>query len=113
MAETYLTPTFQNAAKPPADAPAAAAPDATAPQTGGEQYQTDTFKKAVTGQNGGGQQQTGAQPSGWGIDWSKGGQVTMPQSVTDFGTVAGNEAMAGTLPGLRAQAEAARKRLPD
>ena len=35
----------------------------------------------------------------------------MPQSVTDFGTVAGNEAAMGTIPGLRMQAEAARKRL--
>jgi hypothetical protein len=66
MAETYLTPTFQNATKPPAaPAPAAAAPAAAAPapdqtpaQTGGEQYQTDTFKKAV----GGGQTQQQAAP---------------------------------------------------
>jgi hypothetical protein len=52
-----------------------------------------------------------AQPSGWGIDWSKGGQVTMPQSVQDFGDIAGNEAMMGTLPSLKAQADAARQRL--
>lgn len=120
MAETYLTPTFQSAAKPPADAPAAAAPDATAPapaQTGGEQYQTPTFKKAVAPQEttGGGQATTGGtqnQSNAWTLNpqtWN----VPLPQSVTDFGTVAGNEAMAGTLPGLRAQAEAARKRLPD
>ena len=36
----------------------------------------------------------------------------MPQSVQDFGTVAGNEAMAYGIPGLRTQAEAARTRLP-
>jgi hypothetical protein len=99
MAETYLTPTFQNAAKPPADAPAATAPDATAPappQTGGEQYQTPTFKKAVAPQQEAGgdqtQQTTGAQPG----DWS---------------TVAANEAAMYSLPGLRAQAAAARQRL--
>src|ERR1700757_5104079 len=46
------------------------------------------------------------QPSqGWGIDWSKGGEVTMPQSVQDWGTVAGLEAGMG-LPGLRAPAAA-------
>jgi hypothetical protein len=36
----------------------------------------------------------------------------MPQSVSDFGTVAGNEAMDYGIPSLRTQAEAARKRLP-
>jgi hypothetical protein len=40
-----------------------------------------------------------ASPSGWGIDWSnpwyKGGPaLTVPQSVQDFGDIAGNEAMA-------------------
>jgi hypothetical protein len=119
MAETYLTPTFQNAAKPPADAPAAAAPDATAPaaaQTGGEQYQTPTFKKAVAPpppvDSGGGQTTGGTQnqSNAWTLNpqtWN----VPMPQSVQDWGTVAGNEAMATTIPSLRAQAEAARKRL--
>jgi hypothetical protein len=54
----------------------------------------------------------GGQPSGWGVDWRT-GNVTMPQSVQDWGTVAGQEAGMG-LPGLRAQAaavEAARQRL--
>src|SRR5580698_7323773 len=51
------------------------------------------------------------QPSGWGIDWSKGGQVTMPQSVQDFGDIAGNEATMGTFASLKAQADAARQRL--
>jgi hypothetical protein len=36
----------------------------------------------------------------------------MPQSVQDFGTVAGNEAMSYGIPSLRMQAEAARKQLP-
>jgi hypothetical protein len=35
----------------------------------------------------------------------------MPQSVQDWSDIAGNEAMAGTIPGLRTAAEAARKRL--
>jgi hypothetical protein len=120
MAETYLTPTFQSAAKPPADAPASAAPDATAPapaQTGGEQYQTPTFKKAVAPQEttGGGQATTSGtqnQSNAWTLNpqtWN----VPLPQSVQDWGTVAGNEAMMGTIPSLRMQAEAARKHLPD
>jgi hypothetical protein len=94
MAETYQTPTFQNATKPQADAPAAA-PDASAPapvQTGGEQYQTPTFKKAVVPQETTGQPATGG-------SWQ------------DWNSVAANESSMGTLPGLRAQAEAARKRL--
>jgi hypothetical protein len=121
MAETYLTPTFQAAVKPPAQPQTAPAPGAPAPaQTGGEQYQTDTFKKAL----GGGQQAPPAPPApggavqaqppqGWGVDWSKrGGEVTMPQSVQDWGSIAGNEAVMG-LPGLKAQADAmaARQRL--
>ena len=113
MAETYLTPTFQSAATPSTDA-APAATGGTPAQTGGEQYQTPTFKKAVAPPDSSGASTTGgdSQPSGWGVNWRT-GDVTMPQSVTDFGNVAGNEAMTGTLPGLRAQAEAARKRLPD
>jgi hypothetical protein len=68
-------------------------------------------------QAGGAQPQptSGASPSpdpGWGIDWSKrGGDITMPQSVTDWGNIAGNEAMAGTIPGLRMAAQEAQKRL--
>jgi hypothetical protein len=103
MAETYLTPTFQNAAKPQDQSTTGGE------QTGGEQYQTPAFQKAAQGDGG---QQT-AQPSqGWGIDWSKpGGEITMPQSVQDWTNVAGNEAMAYGVPGLRTAAEAARKRL--
>lgn len=117
MAETYLTPTFQNAAKPATDADAAATGGTPAPpQTGGEHYQTPTFKSAVAPQTpaSDGAATTGGdnQPSGWGVNWRT-GDVTMPQSVTDFGNVAGNEAVMGTIPSLRMQAEAARKRLPD
>jgi hypothetical protein len=113
MAETYLTPTYQHLTTPPADAPDATAPAAA--QTGGEQYQTPAFKKLVAPppvDSGGGQTTGGTQnqSNAWTLNpqtWN----VSLPQSVTDFGAVAGNEAMAGTLPGLRAQAEAARKRL--
>ena len=61
--------------------------------------------------NGGQQTDSAAAGPGWSIDWSKpGGQVTMPQSVQDFGDIAGNEAGMG-LPGLRVQTDAARQRL--
>ena len=111
MAETYLTSTFQSAATPSTDA-APAQTGGTPAQTGGEQYQTPTFKKAVAPQtpDSGGSSTTDAQPSGWGVNWRT-GDVTMPQSVTDFGNVAGNEAMSYGVPSLRAQAEEARKRL--
>jgi hypothetical protein len=67
----------------------------------------------------GGDQTTGggngaAQPSGFGVDWSDwrhGWPITMPQPVEDFANIASNEASMSTLPGLKAQAEAARKRL--
>lgn len=127
MAETYLTPTFQNATKPQVAAPQAAAPQTGAsppapvstPQTGGETYQTPTFKQAVAPPQTTGGNANAGQPSGWGVKgWGPGllpqpgfGDVTMPQSAQDFGNVAGNEAMMGTIPGLRAQAEAARQRL--
>lgn len=113
MAETYLTPAFQNATRPQDQSAPGGSPEA---QTGGEQYQTDTFKKAVQG---GGGQQTGdqggaqTQPSqGWGVNWRT-GDVTMPQSAQDWGTVAGNEAAVGlpALLGQKAQIDAARQRL--
>jgi len=47
----------------------------------------------------------------WSIDWSKGGEVKLPQSVQDWGNIAGNEATMGTIMSLRAQADAARQRL--
>lgn len=118
MAETYQTSTFQNAAKPSTDA-APAATGGTPAATGGEQYQTPTFKQAVAPQqtpDSSGASTTGDKTTGQSNAWTLNPQtwnVPMPQSVTDFGTVAGNESMAGTIPGLRAQAEAARKRLPD
>jgi hypothetical protein len=47
---------------------------------------------------------------GWGVHgWT--GDVTMPQPVTDWGNIAGNEASMSMLPGLRTQAAAARQRL--
>ena len=86
----------------PFDPNAAKTGEAPAQTTGGGQSQRTT---------GGGQQAGGAsQPSGWGVNWRT-GDVTMPQPVQDFGNVAGNEATMGTLPGLRTEAEAARKRL--
>ena len=94
MAETYLTPTFQSATKPSTDAEPAAT-GGTPAATGGEQYQTDTFKKAVQG--GGGDSSTG-QPATGG-SWQ------------DWNSVAANESSMGTLPSLRAQAEAARQRI--
>jgi hypothetical protein len=118
LAENYTTSIFNNAGKPPQQTGGGAAQTGTASTTGGsEQYQTQIFKGSQQGQGqgqtGGGQQTSppAGGDQGWGIDWSKGGQVTMPQSVQDFDTTATNEAMAYTLPGLRAQAEAARKRL--
>src|ERR1700741_3015992 len=71
-------------------------------QTGGGGQQS--------GQTGGGQTQQATGP-GWGVDWSKGGQGTMPQSGQDWDAVATNEARAYGLPGLRAQAEAAKQRM--
>lgn len=118
MAETYLTPTFQDATKPSTDA-GPAATSGTPAQTGGEHYQTPTFKKAVAPQqtpDSSSASTTDDKTTGQGNAWTLNPQtwnVPMPQSVTDFGTVAGNESMAATIPGLRAQAEAARKRLPD
>ena len=93
------------------------------PQTTGGGGQTGSAYKPFdpNAQTGGAPDATtgngAAQPdSGWGIDWnnpwSKGGPaLKVPQSVTDLGNVAGNEAMMGTLPGLKAQADAARQRL--
>jgi hypothetical protein len=60
-----------------------------------------------------------ASPSGWGVKgWGPGllpqpgfGDVIMPQSVQDFGNVAGNEASMYLLPGLRTEAQKARERL--
>jgi hypothetical protein len=132
MAETYLTPTFQNAVKPQAPPTTGANPPAPggapAPlpaQTGGEQYQTPAFQNAVKppapAQTGGQQQTTGgaAQPSDWSVKgWGPGllpqpgfGDVKLPQSVQDWATIANNEQMVGGLPGLRTQAEAARQRI--
>jgi hypothetical protein len=124
MAETYLTPTFQNAVKPQAPPTPGAPASAPAPaKTGGEQYQTPTFQNAVkppAPTTGGGQQAPpppGGQPSqSWGIDWSnpwsKGGPaLTMPQSAQDWSTIAAQNSLMGLYPGLTAQAEAARKRL--
>ena len=36
-------------------------------------------------------------PAPWSIDWSKGGEVTLPQPVQDFGTVMGERASSGLL----------------
>ena len=90
----------------PQSQPQATSPAASVPSGGA------TLIDPPTQQSTGGSGQQTAQPSqGWGIDWSKGGEVTMPQSVQDWGNIAGNEAMMGTLPGLRTQADAASKRL--
>ena len=49
-------------------------------------------------------------PEGWGIKgWQ--GDITMPQSVRDWGNRAANEALAYSIPSLRAEAEAAKKRM--
>jgi hypothetical protein len=110
MAETYVTKGFQTLQQPQTDtAPAATsgAPTVTsdapaAPvQTGGENYQTPGFKKSFGG---------GADGGGQGGD-SGGGQPATGGSWQDWNSVAANESSMGTLPGLRAQAEAARQRL--
>lgn len=51
------------------------------------------------------------QPADWSIDWSKGGEVKLPQSVQDWSTIAAQNSLMGLYPGLTAQADAARKRL--
>ena len=51
------------------------------------------------------------QPADWSIDWSKGGEVKLPQSVQDWSTLAAQNSLMGLYPGLNAQADAARKRL--
>jgi hypothetical protein len=106
MAEKYETSIYGQP-QPQTGSGQPTVPGAPAPvQTGGQKYETPIYTQGQTGGQGGGQQTTGGgspqqttggasqQPSGWGIDWSKGGQVTMPQSVQDFGDIASNEAMA-------------------
>jgi hypothetical protein len=127
MTETYLTPTFQNAAKPQATpAPGAPAPPAAPAQTGGEQYQTPTFQNAVKPPAppppGGGQQTTGAAQPDWSVKgWGPGllpqpgfGDVKLPPSAQDWGTLAAQNSLMG-ITGLgapgKAQADAARARL--
>lgn len=87
------------------------APPQTQPQTGA----TDQgYVPMVQQQTGGGGQTTPQPTQSWGINLQRGpnwGDITVPQSVQDWGDVAGNEAIMGTLPGLRAQADAARQRL--
>ena len=85
-------------------------PAPTPAQTGGEHYQTPTFQKAVAPPDSSGASATDAQPSGWGVNWRT-GDVTMPQSVQDWGTLAAQSTLMGLYPGLTAQADAARKRL--
>jgi hypothetical protein len=104
-----LTPAAPAAPAANAPPPAAAAPKGGYVPFDPNQGQTGGTPKQTTGDAG------AAAPSenqGWGIDWSKrGGEVTMPQSVTDWGNIAGNEAVAYGIPSLRTAAEAARQRL--
>jgi hypothetical protein len=86
--------------KPPA-APPAPAPAAASAQPPG--YLNST------GATGGVPSQPPA--ADWSIDWSKGGEVQLPQTWRDWGAIANNEQVMGGLPGLRTQAEAARQRL--
>jgi hypothetical protein len=64
-------------------------------------------------------QRQGATPAdtgpGWGIDWSKGGQVTMPQSAQDWSTIAARNSLMGLYGSpSKADVDAARARLsPD
>jgi hypothetical protein len=111
---TTAAPVATAASPPPAPTPAPKTPD-TFPGESGFRTQASppAAKEATPQQTGGGQQQPAG--PGWGIDWnnpwSKGGPaLTAPQSVTDWNNIAGNEAFAGTIPGLRAAAEEARKR---
>jgi hypothetical protein len=60
---------------------------------------------------GGAQQQTGDAQTGGGQQQTGGGAAQQPASLSDFGIVAGNENLMGTIPYLRTQAEAARQRL--
>jgi hypothetical protein len=100
-----LAPPSQRKATP--SAPLTTTPNS-APTGNDQGYTPLASQPAQTGQ-----QQTAppAQPSqGWGVQWPS-GKVTMPQSTQDWGTVAANENLMGTIPGLRMQAEEARKRL--
>jgi hypothetical protein len=90
MAETYQTSIYKT--QPAAPSPVQTQ-TSSPPTSGGEQYQTPIYK-TPSSPPGGGQQEPAANPS-WG----------------DWGKVAGNEALMGTIPYLRTQAEAARQRL--
>jgi hypothetical protein len=95
--------------QPPAPADAAPAP---APAKPGGYVPYDPNAPAKTAGAPAPAQTTGGATGdqGWGVNWRT-GDVTMPQSVQDFGNVAGNEATMGTLAGLRTEAQAARQRL--